>query len=138
MPFNPEGLSASDIECVMAMYDTFRPAVLSGDFDTLVELYTEDAIVMPPNSPPVGGRAAVKAMFESYPKFLAVDFTVDEIVGEGDLACVIGQYRMSLENPETGGTMDDVGSFIEVRERQEDGRWLLARDIFNSDLPVLG
>ncbi len=33
-------------------------------------------------------------------------------------------------------TSDDVGKFLEIRERQTDGQWLITNDIFNSDIGV--
>ena len=58
-----------------------------------------------------------------------------EVVCYGDVAIIRGSYEMSLSVPDLPEPVRDVGSYLEVRERQPDGRWLLARDIFNSDLP---
>ena len=35
-----------------------------------------------------------------------------------------------------GVTLPDSGKFLEIRRRQADGRWLIPRDIGNSDIPL--
>ncbi len=32
--------------------------------------------------------------------------------------------------------VQETGKYIEIRRKQEDGSWLLAVDIFNSDTPL--
>ena len=62
------------------------------------------------------------------------EFKIDEVEGIGELAFVRGRYSMTLEPEGAPGPVNDEGKYIEIRERQPDGSWLLARDIFNSDL----
>jgi ketosteroid isomerase-like protein len=134
MPFDPDGLSPTDIAEINRMYDSFCPALVSGDWDTLLALYTDDTVVMPPHSPPIIGKDAVREWAANSPAFKRFSIDVAEIVGEGNVAFVRGQYNMTIEVPGVPDPIDDVGSFIEIREKQADGRWLLARDIFKSDL----
>jgi ketosteroid isomerase-like protein len=46
--------------------------------------------------------------------------------------------QFDCARPLAGGreTQTDSGKFIEVWARQPDGSWLIADDIFNSNLPV--
>ena len=136
MPFNADGLTSADIAEINTMYSEFVPAIVAADWDRLLALYTDDTVVMPPNAPPLLGKVAFREWAEAGPRFTSFEFDVREIVGEGGLAFVRGQYRLALEIPGVPGPIEDVGSFIEIREKQADGRWLLARDIFNSDLPA--
>lgn len=136
MPFNADGLTSADIAEINTMYSEFVPALIARDWDRLLALYTDDTVVMPPQSPPLVGKDAFREWADAGPTFTSFDFDVAEIIGEGSLAFVRGQYRLTLEVPGAPGPIEDVGSFIEIREKQADGRWLLARDIFNSDLPA--
>jgi ketosteroid isomerase-like protein len=138
MPFNEDGLTAADLAEINRMYDSFGPSLVAGDWGKLLAHYTDDAVVMPPNSPPVVGLAAIREWAEAGPTFKSFAIEASEIVGEGSLAFVRGHYRMTIEIPGVPQPIDDVGSFIEIREKQADGRWLLARDIFNSDLEPAG
>ena len=42
---------------------------------------------------------------------------------------------MTLEVPGAPGPVHDEGKFVEIRRKEPDGMWLVAVDIFNSDLP---
>ena len=50
MPFNPNGLSSSDITEINTMYPKFIERVVARDWDRFLELYSEDTVVMPPSS----------------------------------------------------------------------------------------
>lgn len=43
---------------------------------------------------------------------------------------------MTMAPPGAPGPVKDSGKYVEVRRRQADGRWLVAVDIFNSDVPI--
>lgn len=127
-------LIAEDHEAIRAFYPPWTERVLAGDFEGAVELYTADAVVMPPNRPAVRGREELLAFLRSFPKLTRAEFHVDEVDGRGDLAYVTGRYSLTMEPEGAPGPVHDEGKFIEIRRRQPDGSWKLARDIFNSDL----
>ena len=54
---SPAGLAAAAIREVA---DAYVKATTSGDAKAVAALYTEDAVEMPPNLPPVKGRAAIQ------------------------------------------------------------------------------
>jgi ketosteroid isomerase-like protein len=49
---------------------------------------------------------------------------------------VLGTYTMTIVPPGAPGPVNDSGKYVEVRRKQSDGSWLIAVDIFNSDLPA--
>ena len=128
-------LSATDIAAIETTQLQFAAAFLRRDFDALAALYTDDAVVMPPNEPAVHGRTAVKAWMAAFP--VVTDFTLStsRIEGRADLAYVRGTYTMTLR-PEGGQTPVMVrGKYLEIRRRQSNGEWLLEADMFSSDQP---
>ena len=133
-------LDAKPTESQMAeiegMLEPFGSAIVAAEWDTWLTNYTEDTVVMPPNAPPLHGKAALREWAEALPPVTEFIGKLDEVLCYGDVAVVRGSYEMSMAIPDLPEPMRDVGSFLEVRERQPDGRWLLARDIFNSDLPL--
>lgn len=133
-----ERLKPQDLDEMNAFYDAWTERLLAQDFDAMAQLYTEDAVVMPPNQPAVTGRAALLEFMRSFPRVTRAEFQPDEIDGYGDLAYVVGRYSMTLEPEGAPGPVEDHGKYIELRRKQPDGSWLLARDIFNSDLRPAG
>jgi ketosteroid isomerase-like protein len=128
-------LSATDIAAIETTQLQFAAAFLRRDFDALAALYTDDAVVMPPNEPAVHGRTALKAWMAAFP--VVTDFTLStgRIEGRADLAYVRGTYTMTLR-PEGGQTPVMVrGKYLEIRRRQSNGEWLLEADMFSSDQP---
>ena len=126
-------LSAEDISAIKKGHEVFGGYVVARDFESLVQLYTNDAAFMPPNSPAVHGREDLLAWFREFPKVTEMEVHADHIEGQGGLAYVLGWYTMTIEVEGAPGPIKDRGKFIEIRKRQSDGTWPLAADIFNSD-----
>jgi ketosteroid isomerase-like protein len=133
----PTGLTNADKEAIRKRAD----AVVSianaptKDWDAYVRTdYTEDATVLPPNSPALQGWDAIKSYILT--EGTVSDFKVEmlEIEGRGDLAYVRGTYSMTVAPPGASGPTKDTGKYIEIWRKQADGSWKVIRDIFNSDL----
>jgi ketosteroid isomerase-like protein len=58
-----------------------------------------------------------------------------ELGKSGDMAWVSGTYELTM-NDASGKPMSDRGKYLEVWEKQADGNWKCAADIWNSDLPA--
>lgn len=131
-----KGLSQADVSKINEVTQTFVKAALAKDWATLAALYLDDAVLGPPNEPAVKGRSAIRAWFEKFPSLTAFTPSNVKVDGRDDLAYVWGAYTMTFVPPGGSGPVKDSGKYVEVRRRQPDGRWLLAVDIFNSDLPA--
>jgi ketosteroid isomerase-like protein len=127
-------LDMSDHQANVALTEAWERAMLARQWTELGALYTQDAVLMPPNEPAIQGRPALIAYFEQFPKVTAMDLRPLEVGGSGDVAYLRGSFTMSLEIPGVGA-VNDAGKYLEIRRRGSDGVWRIASDIFNSDLP---
>lgn len=103
------------------------------DWSALANQFTEDAMMMPPNTPAVTGRAAIAAWEAANESGFRISLRPDTITIVGDRAIIHGRSCVLIPL-EDGAIGVDVGKFLEVRRRQSDGRWLVVQDVFNSDL----
>jgi ketosteroid isomerase-like protein len=126
-------LSSADTAAIASIHPRFRQALLARDFDVLVGLYTDDAVLMPPNHPAVHGRAALKAWMAAFPNVIEFTLTIQRVEGRADLAYVQGSYVMTIHPDGAPAPVTVQGTYIEIRRRQANGEWLLEADIFNSD-----
>jgi ketosteroid isomerase-like protein len=126
-------LSQNDREKIDDVTRRFAERMLKGDVVGTARLYTPDAVLMPPNHPNVSGQSAISDYLGTFPKVARFSASNDEIDGCGDIAYVRGRYEMTLE-PEGGEPFIDCGAYLEIRRRQDDGSWLIAADMFNSDV----
>ena len=131
-----KGLSDEDVAEIRAGTDKVVQAVQSGDHATFASMFTEDGIIMPSNQPMVEGRTAIQAWSEASPNVTEFNLTIEEIDGIGKLAFVRGTYLMGVEIEGVPEPLQDTGKYINIKRKQEDGSWLIARDIWNSDLPL--
>jgi uncharacterized protein (TIGR02246 family) len=129
-------LSDEDIAANKALTAAYVQGINSKDWAAVTVLYTEDAILMPPNQPLVQGREAILVWAEAFPPLTEFDLTLVEIDGYGDLAYVRGMGTMTMTPESAPEPIKDTVKYIEIRRKQDDGSWLIAIDIMNSDLPL--
>lgn len=129
-------LSDAEVAAVRAASDAWEENARASDWDAVTALYTEDATLMPPNTESVQGRAAIQAFWEAFPPASELELTSEEVDGRGDLAFERGSYSLTLMIEGMSEPVPDSGKYIVILRRQADGSWLIAADIFNSDLPL--
>jgi ketosteroid isomerase-like protein len=109
------------------------------DIDKTISFYSDDALVMPSNSPVLKGHAAARAMWQgmfSLPGFGGGwKSTKVEVASSGDLGYVTGTYEIN-ETDASGKPKTDKGKYLEVWKKQADGGWKCVADMFNTDLPA--
>lgn len=135
-PAAPATLTDADRQAIEAQRQVFKEAAEAADWTRLVALYTEDARALPPNGPMATGRIALREMFAAFPPIGNFGLTTQEIHGDGALAIVRGTYSMTLMPPGATAAIADTGKFVEMWQKQPDGTWLIAIDIWNSDIPL--
>lgn len=103
----------------------------------VASLHTEDAMVMPPNFDFAIGKAQIQAAISAEIEMGAggLKFTQLELVVKDNIAYEIGLYELKVE-AEGQPTIEDNGKFIVIWEKQEDGKWLMEKDIWNTNVPL--
>jgi ketosteroid isomerase-like protein len=97
--------------------------------------YMEDAIVFPPNAPPVKGHKAIIEMLQNYPPMTDYIQKPEEIIVFGDYAYQWDTWSVTV--PLSDNTpFKDTGTIFWIWHKQRDGSWKLLREIWHSDLPV--
>jgi ketosteroid isomerase-like protein len=131
----PAGLTDADKAAINQKTAAFSTAINAHDWAAATDpYYTDDVIMLPSNGPEVSGKANIKAWMAAYPSFSDFSSHTVEIDGGGGWAYARGRYSMKLM---MGGTaVADSGKYLEIWKKQADGSWSVARDIFNSDVPM--
>ena len=111
------------------------------DLDKAVSYYSNDATVMPPNASAARTKEAIRKVWQDLlaSPGLSISWkaTKVEVAKSGDLACLSGTYELTINDP-SGKPLNDHGKYVEVWEKQADGKWKCGADIWNSDLPAPG
>jgi uncharacterized protein (TIGR02246 family) len=111
--------------------------VAQGDSVDFANLYTDDAIVLPPNSNMVQGHDAIESYWGSTLRLgkVNVQLTVKNVFGAGNIAVETGNYDINIQ-PEVAPPILDHGKYMVIWQKQSDNSWKLKRDMWSSDLPA--
>ncbi len=111
----------------------------TGDFDTLLSLWTDDAVMLPPEGPPVVGIDAIRKLMlrgrDQRAAIIVTEYVQDfqELLILGDTAFEWGTYH-GASRPSAGGAEEaSSGKLMRLLRRQPDGAWKVARSIWTVD-----
>ena len=107
------------------------------DANSIANLFTVDAVVMPPNIQVVKGRKEILNSILDEFKAGATDLVLKtvNVYGNGNLAYEIGEYSLNIKDGDKIENSDQ-GKYIVVWELSPDGYYKVKVDIWNSDLPI--
>lgn len=111
----------------------WEKAYNNGDAAGVAAIYSEDAILMPPNSPALKGREAIdrymRAGMAQGPSLISIK--TEESSTHGDTGVRRGTYRVTTKE----GQELEAGKYLEIWKKN-DGKWQLRLDIWNADAPA--
>jgi uncharacterized protein (TIGR02246 family) len=112
-------------------------AFRSGEIYDTMAFLAPDAVLIPPNHPALVGTEAIEAwargMFEAL-TIQDIDISVDEVRVADGWAVSHGTWHMTMAAGDN--IMSDTTRYVVVWERQADGSWKVAHDVWNSSLPL--
>ena len=134
--------SAADTKAIeQALRDLdaqWSAAAAAKDLEKTISFYSENALVLPTNAPAATTKDAIrntwKDLLASPGVAISRKTTKVEVARSGDIAYTTGTYELTM-NDASGKPINDRGKYVEVWKKQTDGKWKVAVDIWNSDLP---
>ncbi len=104
-------------------------------------LMADDVVLMPPNEAVLKGKAAVRAWYDQLLTQLRTsDLTITdrEVLIGGEWATELAGFEWTLVSVAGRPAVIDRGSYVQVWHREPDGKWLFARELWNSTAPLKG
>jgi len=109
--------------------------IRSDDFDSYFDLFTDDAVWMMPSTYHDIRKEEAKSFYRFTEKFwFDQQAQVDEVVVSGDWAYVRVSFDgyLRAKRDESAPPLRSVSRHIWILQRQTDGSWKIARDIWNN------
>jgi uncharacterized protein (TIGR02246 family) len=134
-----KGVNAEpEVEAVKALLAEIEKSWTTIDLDGFMKTIASDAVLMPPFSPALVGKDAIRAFFEEMFQEFAreVEVTTDEIEVIGKYAVHRGVWKNIHTVKEGDEPVVYVSSNFHMFKKQADGSWKWWRGMWNSDMPV--
>jgi uncharacterized protein (TIGR02246 family) len=129
--------SGDDVAAISLLDSTFVRANRSGDVESYLSAFSDSATVLPPNSAPILGKAAIRAwvtdFFRNYT--VTATLTLHKRRVAADWAFEQLSYATRTSPRAGGDTVEDRGKEVLIFQKQSDGTWKAYMDIWNSDVP---
>ena len=130
-------LTAEDVAAIKALGPALDKAALAGDWDAVNSLFTEDVVMMGPNSPIIQGRSELLEVMKS--SGMTVTEHVVELVdvdGYEDIAYGRATWKETFSVESMAEPIKEEGKILGIFRKQPDSSWLIAVWMWNSDLPL--
>ncbi len=120
-------------QAIQERQDQWSSAFNAHDENALAAIYAEDAVLVPPGSMPVKGRAEIgKTLASLFPEIRDIKLVADEVRPLGaDHAVEIGHSEYQAVGKD-GKLSPAVDNYVVVWRKAKDGVWYYVTDIFNS------
>jgi ketosteroid isomerase-like protein len=117
---------------VIEVLRDFAKSFANHDAEACAGIYTDDAILLPPDAPALTDKAAIAAMFRGLfdGGARSNELRTLDVIDGGGLVVETGEFTFFLES----GSME--GKYLAVWQRQEDGTLKCHREAFNSSAPA--
>ena len=115
----------------------FSEGIRKGESAVVGALYTEDALLMPPNFERIRGRSGTQDFWGGAIKMGVKEaiLTTEELIDLGDMVHEVGNYALKIQ-PEGQSAFEDKGKYVVLWKKMPDGSLKLHRDIWNSSMPA--
>jgi ketosteroid isomerase-like protein len=102
--------------------------------------YAEDAVVLPPHSPEITGREAIRARISAGLKEIAVEQTIQDeehVLMSPGWMVERGRYVFEVSPRSGGPEREEAGNFLIIWKREADGQWKIAWEMWVTPRPLL-
>lgn len=104
--------------------------------EALSDLYASDAVLFPPNEPPVKGLTEITGYYKD--RYLNAGFsdlvsTVYRVERSGNIAMQLNRWTIKVRQKD-GKVIEDRGKTVNVWRLERNGKWRVIMDAWSSDL----
>ena len=127
-------VSPADIMAVKALDSAWFAHYNANHPDSLAALYADDAVVMIPGMPMIRGRAAIQDGYRKDMGEMAKAGYINNVGKQSEISVSgdLGYESNVFTVTDKSGKQIDAGKYVTVFARK-DGKWMIVRDIWNSD-----
>jgi uncharacterized protein (TIGR02246 family) len=120
------------VEAIAETRAAFTEALRRGDAAAAAAVYAQRATLLAPSAALISGRKPIEAFWDAGIAAGITDVELEplELRRHDGVACEIGRYGLRLD-PGDGGSVLERGKYVLVHERQSDGSWRRAVEMFN-------
>ncbi|MBD3615178.1 MAG: nuclear transport factor 2 family protein [Gracilimonas sp.] len=108
----------------------------TGNIDSLMTYWADDAVMMPPDQPPLRGKEAIRSFIEASGQVPGFEVSWEplsaHISNDGSMAYLIEKNQMAF-NDSLGSRVVENNKVVTVWRKNEDGSWKNVIDMWNSD-----
>lgn len=108
----------------------------TGNIDSLMTYWSDDAVMMAPGQPPLRGKKAIRSFVETSGQVPGFEVSWEpisaHISNDGSMAYLIESNQMAF-NDSLGNRVVEHNKVVTVWRKDEDGRWKNVIDMWNSD-----
>lgn len=127
----------ADLAAINNVLNKEVAAINAGDIEGLMAITTDDIVLMPSNEPARVGKEACRSWSQDFFAQFSAQYAAssEEVVVAGDWAFQRYSDTITLTPVAGGEPMELQSKGIHIYQRQPDGSWKVARDIWNSNEP---
>jgi ketosteroid isomerase-like protein len=127
-----------DLAAIRQLEIDFTAALGRGDTGALAKMIVKDFVAMPPDRPPIVGSEATMAFWTEFLEeyTFEVSTSIGEVVAADHWAFVRATNRWTATPKADGESQEGQATYLHIFQKQPDGSWKVARDIWNSDQPA--
>ena len=112
--------------------------VATGNIDSVMAVWADDAVMMPPGMPPLEGKAAIRSYVEAGMRLPGFSIQWEpvsvHVARSGDLAYMI-ERNVSTVNDSAGTPVTTHGKVVTVWRKDAEGNWRNVIDMWNDAPP---
>jgi ketosteroid isomerase-like protein len=126
---------ATERAALMQTSRDWAETVATGNLESALEYWTENAIVLPPDQPAMVGKAAIREFLRQASSIPGFSITWEPeqatVSDEGDMGYLVESNRITF-NDASGVLKTQYGKGVTVWRKQADGAWKCVVDTWNN------
>ncbi len=136
----PAKAGDADIKSMRAAGKSRLEALQAGDVEKYAGAYEEDAVVVPPYSPEIIGKASIRSRLAEALKEISIEAVSEtreyQVLGPEWIA-ERGRYSWNVMPKGAGEPFMDSGNFMLLWHKQKDGALKIAWEMWTSSRPLV-